>query len=123
MTKLTVDECKRIISKGRKQLTEAEKRIAELEAENDRLRRAGYKEAVRMMGEMIKEQGCGYSDYIEVNAEYDPEFDFYRYYVSIRFSYASFDKMEESEIQFVFSNLIRNFTVSDKEFHLREMRY
>lgn len=31
MSKLTIDECKRIISKGRKQLTAAEKRIAELE--------------------------------------------------------------------------------------------
>lgn len=32
MSKLTIDECKQIISKGRKQLTAAEKRIAELES-------------------------------------------------------------------------------------------
>lgn len=31
MTRLTVDECKRIISKGRKQLTDAENRIEQLE--------------------------------------------------------------------------------------------
>lgn len=31
MGKLTIDECKRIISKGRRQLTEAQERIAELE--------------------------------------------------------------------------------------------
>ena len=42
MSKLTVDECKRIISKGRKQLTAAEKRIAELEAENNALRNQNY---------------------------------------------------------------------------------
>ena len=35
MGKLTIDECKRIISKGRRQLTEAQARIAELEAERD----------------------------------------------------------------------------------------
>ncbi|MBR2804208.1 MAG: hypothetical protein IKE20_03560 [Eggerthellaceae bacterium] len=32
MSKLTIDECKQIISKGRKQLTAAEGRIAELES-------------------------------------------------------------------------------------------
>ena len=34
MSKLTVDECKRIIMQGKKQLTAAEQRIAELEASN-----------------------------------------------------------------------------------------
>jgi len=34
MSKLTVDECKRIIMQGKKQLTAAEQRIAELEANN-----------------------------------------------------------------------------------------
>jgi hypothetical protein len=34
MSKLTVNECKRIIMQGKKQLTEAEQRIAELEANN-----------------------------------------------------------------------------------------
>ena len=34
MSKLTVEECKRIIMQGRKQLTAAEQRIAELEANN-----------------------------------------------------------------------------------------
>lgn len=32
MSNLTIDECKQIISKGRRQLTVAEKRIAELES-------------------------------------------------------------------------------------------
>lgn len=32
MTALTVDECKRIIMRGKKQLTAAERRIAELES-------------------------------------------------------------------------------------------
>lgn len=34
MSKLTVDECKRIILQGKKQLTAAEQHIAELEANN-----------------------------------------------------------------------------------------
>lgn len=34
MSKLTVDECKRIILQGKRQLTEAENHIAELEANN-----------------------------------------------------------------------------------------
>lgn len=35
MSKLTVDECKRIIMQGKKQLTAAEQRIAELEGEQE----------------------------------------------------------------------------------------
>lgn len=54
MSNLTIDECKRIISKGRKQLTAADDIIAELESENDELREAWLNQAKTIYEQIMR---------------------------------------------------------------------